>query len=84
MYISLHVKYPIFLSDFSETLIFKTYSKNTQRANFMIIRPVGDQIFHAKRDGQSDTEMTELIIAFPNFTDGPKNASFKFKSQGSL
>jgi len=24
MYISLHVKYPIFLSDSSETLIFKT------------------------------------------------------------
>jgi hypothetical protein len=59
-------------------------SKNIQTANFMIIRPLGAQLFHARRDGQSDTDMTKLIVAFPNFANAPKNASFKFKSPGLL
>jgi len=50
----------------------------------MIIRPVGAQIIYAMRDGVSDTDMTELVIAFPNFKNAPKNASFKFKSLGLL
>ena len=48
MYIGLHVKYPLFLSDFNETVIFSTFfSKNTQISNFMNIRPVRAEPFHA-------------------------------------
>jgi len=52
MYIDVHVKYPLLLSDFNETLIFSIgFSKNSQTSNFMIIFPVGAELFRA--DGQT-------------------------------
>jgi Fe-S-cluster formation regulator IscX/YfhJ len=68
MYIGLHVKYPLFLSDFNDPYIIQ---------NFMKIRPVGAKLFHA--DGQTDrqtsglTDMTKLIVAFRNFENAPEN-----------
>jgi hypothetical protein len=44
------------------------FSKNTQTSNFMKIRPVGAELFHA--DGRTD--MTKLIVAFRSFADAPK------------
>jgi hypothetical protein len=44
MYIGLHVTYPSFLSDFSDS-----FSKNTEILNFIKIRPVGVDLFHADR-----------------------------------
>ena len=42
MYIGLHIKNPLFLSDCSEAWIFSTFfRKNTQISNFMKVRPVG-------------------------------------------
>jgi len=42
MYIGLHVKCRLFLSDSNETGIFWTeFSKNPQISNFMKVRPVG-------------------------------------------
>ena len=50
MYIGLHVKYPLFLSDFNETRNFSTdFQKNTQISNFTKIRLVGAELFHAPR-----------------------------------
>jgi hypothetical protein len=43
-YTGLHVKCPLFLSDFNETWIFWT--------DFRKIRPLGTELFHAK--GQTD------------------------------
>ena len=34
-------------TDFNETRIFSTVSKNTQTLNFVKIRPVGAELFHA-------------------------------------
>jgi len=48
----------------------QNFSKNTQISNFMKIRPVGAELFHA--DGQTD--MTKLIVAFHNFANAPKTA----------
>jgi hypothetical protein len=52
------------------------FSKNPQISNFMEIRPVGAELFHA--DGWTD--MTKLIVAFRNFANKPKN----WESVGNL
>ena len=55
----LHVKYLLFLSDFTETLIFVTGFRTILKyINFMKIRPVGAELFHA--DGRTDKE-TEVL-----------------------
>jgi len=43
-----HEKYPLFFSD----LMKLEFSKNPQISNFMKIRPVGAELFHA--DGRTD------------------------------
>jgi hypothetical protein len=48
MYLGLHVKYPLFLSDFNETWIVSAdFRKNTQILNFMKILSVGAELFRA-------------------------------------
>jgi hypothetical protein len=47
---NLHIKYPLFLSDFSQTWIFfDSFSKNPQISNLMKMRPLGAELFHADR-----------------------------------
>jgi hypothetical protein len=70
MYIGLHAKYTLFLSDFNKTLILQNdFRRNTQISNFTKICPVEAELFHA--DGRADG-MTKLIVAFRNFEEGPK------------
>jgi len=65
MYISLHVKYPLFLSDFNKknfnflTRFFEKYSYT----KFHEIRLVGAKLFHA----DAQTDMTKLTVTFHNF-----------------
>jgi len=69
MYIGPHVMCPLFLSYSTETCIFSTgFRKNTYIPNFIKIRPVGAELFHA--DGQTD--VPKLIIAFRTFANTPK------------
>jgi hypothetical protein len=53
------------------------FFKNTQISNFMKIRPVGAELFHADRqtDGRTEgqTDMTKLTVTFRNFANAPKN-----------
>jgi hypothetical protein len=59
----LHVKYPLFLSDFNETLIFSTdFRKKAQILSFMEIRPVGAELFHA----ETDRDMMKPTATFRN------------------
>jgi hypothetical protein len=66
-YIGLHVKYPLFLSDFNEAVIFSTDFRNILIPKFMKIRPVAEELFHV--DGRTDaqTDITKLIVAFRRF-----------------
>ena len=60
MYIALHVKYPLFLSDLNETNFLDSFSKNIEISHFMKIRQVGADLFHEDRltggrmDGRTD------------------------------
>jgi len=68
MYIGLHVKCRLFLSDFNVTGFSRhIFLRVTQISNFMKIRPVGAELFHV--DGRTDT--TKLIVAFGNFAKAP-------------
>jgi hypothetical protein len=72
MYIGLHVKYLLFLSDFNETWIFSTdFREKPQISNFMKIRPMGSELFHS----DERTDMTKLIVASRNFANAYKNSS---------
>jgi hypothetical protein len=55
MHLGLHVKCPLLLSDFNENN-FSTDFRKMLTSNFVKIRPVGTELFHA--DGRTD-EQTE-------------------------
>ena len=60
MYTDLQVKCPFVFSDFNTTwIIFDRISKNTQKPNFIKIRPVIAELFHVY--GQAD--LTKLIAS---------------------
>jgi hypothetical protein len=67
----LHVKYLLFLSDVNKSRIFSAdFSKNTQILhfiNFMKIRPVGAELFHA--DGRIDRH-DEANSRYSQFFEG--------------
>jgi hypothetical protein len=48
--------------------------KNPQIPNFIKIRPVWAGLFHAERQTDERTDMTQLTVAFRNFAKAPKNS----------
>jgi len=59
---------------------FEKYSN----INFMKIRPVGSELFHADRRKDGRTEMTKLIVAFHNFRKRLKiQRSHSLSSEGN-
>jgi hypothetical protein len=73
MYLGLHVKYFLFLSDCNETRNFLTdFSKTTLNIKFPENPSSGNQVApYGQTDGRTD--MTKLIVAFCNFTIALKN-----------
>ena len=69
MYIGLHVKSPLFLSDFAETNFLHRFSKKFSIPNFVKIHPVGIELFHAeRRTGRHD----EVTVDFRRLSKAPK------------
>jgi hypothetical protein len=76
MYIDLHVKSPLFLSDFIKTWIFPTdFQKKSQIPHFMKIRPVGAELFHPDRR----TDMMKVTL---DFSQRCERALKRLKSSG--
>ena len=75
MYIGLHVKYSLFLSDFNETSIFsKDFRKILEyKISWKFVQ--WEPSFSVWTDGQTDT--TKLIVAFRNFANAPKYGYFQ-------
>jgi len=71
VYIGLPVKYPLFLSDFKETVMFSTEFQNT--SNFIKVRPVDAELFHAA--GRTKGQTIRLIVAFRKLANAPKTSS---------
>ena len=72
MYIGLHIKYPLFLSDlvkiYFSRQIFKKYSNINCHEN----RSNGSRVVPCTQtDGRTD--MKKVIITFPNFANASKN-----------
>jgi len=68
MYISLYVKYLLFLLDFNETWIFLAdFGERLNYQNFIKIHPVGAELFHADR--RTDRDMKKLTAALRNFAE---------------
>jgi len=75
----LQVKCLIFLSDVNENWnFFDRLSKNTEVSNFIKIRPVGSELFHAC--GRTDIH-DEANSHFYNFAKASKNVKGKGKSK---
>jgi len=71
MHIGLHVKYPLFLSWFNETLLFSTFLRNT-KIKFHENPSIWSRVVPCEwTDGRTD--MTEPIVAFNSFANAPKN-----------
>jgi hypothetical protein len=74
---SLHVKYPLLLSDFNEFWIFSTdFLKILKYQILWKIRPLRPELFHADRRTNGQTDMAKLIIFFRNFENAPKKGKF--------
>ena len=70
MYIGRYVNYPLFLSDLNETWIFWMDLRKT--SNFMKIRQMVAEFFHADGRTDSQTDMTKVIVAFHNYANARK------------
>jgi hypothetical protein len=68
MYIGLHVKVPLSLTDFKENwIIFTDFRKNTDMSNLNKIRPVGAE-FQANRRTDIFDEFNSRFSHFANAT----------------
>jgi hypothetical protein len=65
MYIGLHVKYSLFLSDFNGTRIFSTDFRKILKYQ------IWWKYFQWEPSRSMRTEMTKLMVAFRNFANAP-------------
>jgi hypothetical protein len=57
------------------------FSKNTEIPNFMKIRPVGAEFFHAGGRMEGQTDITRLIVVFRNFANALKSPEKSLKDE---
>jgi len=73
----LHVKYPLFLSDFTETSVLSTDFRKYPNMNFHENPSCGSRVvLCGTTDGRTD--MTMQIVGLRNFANAPKNNSTEY------
>jgi aspartyl/asparaginyl beta-hydroxylase (cupin superfamily) len=74
----LHVKYPLFLSDFIETWFFSTEFRQKLKYQVSSKSVQWEQSCSMRTDGRRDgqTVMTKLTVAFRNYANAPRNCKF--------
>jgi hypothetical protein len=77
MCIGLHGKYPLFLSDLNENLIFEAIFEKSADTKFHQYPSSGSRVVPC---GQTYGQMTKLIVAFRNISNAPKNANHDLAS----
>jgi hypothetical protein len=60
------------LSDFNEIEFSREIKKNTPIVNYIKVRPLGAELFHAHRRADGRPDMTKLIVAFRKFATACK------------
>ena len=73
IYISIHVKYPFFLSDFNESWIFSVDFQKNSQVKFHENLSSGSWVFHVEGRRDRQTDMTRLTFPFHNFMNVSKN-----------
>jgi hypothetical protein len=58
MYLGIHVKYPLFLTDFNQTWFSRQIFENLQTPNLMKIRPAVAELYHEDRRTDRHKEAT--------------------------
>jgi len=82
IYIGLHVKYPLCLSDFKETWIFWIHFRRVLKFQGLWKSVQREPSCSMRRDGRTDrqtdrrTDVTKLIYAYRSFSNAP-NTSFQ-------
>ena len=71
MYIGLHVKYPLFLSDFNKTYILSTEFREILKYQISWKSVQWESSCYIQTDGRTDRQ--DLIVAFRNFANASKN-----------
>jgi hypothetical protein len=74
MYIVVHVKYPLFLSDCNETWILSTDFEKSPNIKFHENPTSGSRVVPCGRTDRWTHGQTKLIVVFRNFANAPKNA----------
>jgi hypothetical protein len=69
---SLHVKYPLFLSDFKQTWNFSTDFQSFLNIKFYENSSSRCRVVYVDRQTDGQTDKTKLIVPFSNFADAPK------------
>ena len=73
MYLVLHAKYPLFLSDLNELEFSWQIFEKIQKSSFMKIRPTGSALYYVDRvtdgDRERERDTTKLTVALRNFAD---------------
>ena len=52
------------------------FSQNTQKSDFMKIRPVGAELFYDDRQTKAQTDVMKIKVALRNFANAPVNISY--------